>query len=198
MPSSRSSARNKALFGPVQSPCHGETMAFLSCLRRNASVKSIIQSTLTGPGAFCQRKWEFNQEKLPLCQQDYGSKRRDKGCMYCLLCGSREGLKSDRGLGSGLLKTYSWFCHWEVAKLWDFMKVTSEFCLSFAICKMGVNLPTSLHVVRLNSLVLAAWELQVPEKEGAKCKAQQSWREYSVWISSGYHHGAELHSVISI
>lgn len=129
MPNSRSSARNKALFGPVQSPCHGETMAFLSCLRRNASVKSIIQSTLTGPGAFCQRKWEFNQEKLPLCQQDYGSKRRDKGCMYCLLCGSREGLKSDRGLGSGLLKTYSWFCHWQVLGLYEsHFRVLPQFC----------------------------------------------------------------------
>lgn len=171
MPSSRFSARNKTLFGPVQSPCHGGAMAFLSCLRRNASAKSIIHSTLTGPGAFCQRKRKFNQEKLPLCQQDYGSKRRDKDCMYCLLCGSREGLKSERGLGSGLLKRYPGFA---TDKLQDLMQVTSEFCLSFAICKMGVNLPTSLHVVRLNSLVLAAWELQVPEKEGAKCKAQQS------------------------
>lgn len=83
-------------------------------------------------------------------------------------------------------------------KLRDLTHVTSEFCLSFAICKMGVNLPTSLHVVRLNSLVLAAWELRVPEKEGAKCKAQQSWEEYFVWISSGNLHGVDLHSVISI
>lgn len=31
------------LVGHVQSPCHGETIFFLLCLRRNASVKSIIQ-----------------------------------------------------------------------------------------------------------------------------------------------------------
>lgn len=151
MPSSRSSAGNKILFGPVQSPCHGETTAFLSCLRRNASAKSIIHSTLTGPGAFCQRKREFNQENLPLCQQDYGSKRRNKGCMYCLLCGSREGLKSEVW-GLDFCKHIPGFA---TDKLRDLMQVTSEFCLSFAICKMGVNLPTSLHVVRLNSLVLA-------------------------------------------
>lgn len=40
-------------------------------------------------------------------------------------------------------------------KLQDLGQVTSEFCLGFPICEMGVNLPTSLDVVRLNLLVLA-------------------------------------------
>lgn len=55
---------------------------------------------------------------FPVCHQDYGSSRRKKSCMYCLLCGNREGLYSDRGLGSGLQKIYSWFCHWQVAGPW--------------------------------------------------------------------------------
>lgn len=39
-------------------------------------------------------------------------------------------------------------------KLQNFGQVTSELYLSLPICEMGVNSPTSLDVVRLNSLVL--------------------------------------------
>lgn len=109
MLSSRSSARNNALFGLVQSPCHGKTIFFLLCLR-SASAKSIVQHFEQNRVLFAKESGNSirKSNSLPLCHQDYGSSRRKKGCMYCLLFGSGEGLSSDRrGLGSGLLKIYS-------------------------------------------------------------------------------------------
>lgn len=72
--------------------------------------------------------------------------------MYCLLVVVGRDLNRAEVWGLDFCKHIPGFA---TDKLQDLMQVTSEFCLSFASCKMGVNLPTSLHVVRLNSLVLA-------------------------------------------
>lgn len=97
------------LFGPVQSPCHGETIFFLLCLRRNASAKSIIQH-FDRIRCFLPKKVGIQSGKIIhfLCvTRTTAAVGGRKSCMYCLLCGSREGLQLDRGLGSGLLKIYS-------------------------------------------------------------------------------------------
>lgn len=89
---------------------------------------------------------------LPVCHQDYGSSRRKKvACIACFVV-----------IGRDFTRTEVWDLDFRkyipgfaTDKLQDLGQVTSEFCLSFPICEMGVNLPTSLDVVRLNSLVLA-------------------------------------------
>lgn len=104
----------------VSLPWGNHIFVFILCLRRNASAKSIIQH-FDRTRCFLPKKAGIQSGKIIhfLCvTRTMAAVGGKKGCIYCLLCGNREGLWLDRSLGSGLLKMCSWFCHWQVAGPW--------------------------------------------------------------------------------